>query len=415
VFGPATLSLLVILLIASVIARQTALALLALALLLAAGLSCLYERHALSGLTFRRRLSQQQAAFGERIEMEVEIINGKPLPLAWIEVQDELPRDLLPERGQVHLRPRPGRPLLLSAFALRPYERLRRRYHVVCRRRGEHLFGPVLLRTGDLFGLIAKETTVEAMATLVVYPQVLALGDLGLPSYQPLGDLRVQSWIFDDPSRIAGAREHQPGDSLRRIHWAATARTQRLQSRVYEATTSQRLLLCLNVQTIPGGGPTFDYDPNALELTISTAASIAVWALDRGMTVGLASNGMHRLSPALVRVAARDDAGQRTRLLQALGRLQPLSRQAFTTTLRQVADQVTFGDLLVVISATHDAPLLTTLAGLRRRGQPVALIGTGRRPPPAGRDGVVVRWVGPPDAWATAPGIDDAERHADVG
>lgn len=401
-FGPATVTLLVLVLIAGIIARQAALVLLALALLLAAGLSRLYERHALTGLSYRRRLSHRQVAFGATVELEVEAVNAKLLPLAWLEFEDELPRDLEPERGQVQQRTRPARPLLLGTLALRPYERVRRRYRISCRRRGEHVFGPALLRTGDLFGLVTQDLEVEATDTLIVFPRLLALVDLGLPAHQPLGDLRVQSWLFDDPSRIAGAREHQPGDSLRRIHWAATARAQRLQSRVYEATTSHRLLLCVNVQTL-AGGPTFEYDPDALELTISVAASIAAWALDHGFSVGLASNGIHRLRPRPVSVDSRADPAQRERLLVALGRLQPVARLPFPATLAQATGRLGFGETLVVVSATADVALLTALGGVRRRGHPVVLLATGRRPPERGLDGVVVRRVGPPEAWRTLP------------
>src|SRR5262249_33152756 len=100
-FGPATLTLLTLLLLISLLARQTPLFLLALALLLAALLSRLYERYCLTGLEYRRRFSRRQVPFGETVDLEIEVVNRKLLPLAWLDVEDEIPRELLPARSKV--------------------------------------------------------------------------------------------------------------------------------------------------------------------------------------------------------------------------------------------------------------------------------------------------------------------------
>ena len=47
----------------------------------------------------------------------------------------------------------------------------------------------------------------------------------------------------------AGVREYRFGDSLKRIHWKSTARLGRLQTKVYEPTTTVDISLCLDVRT----------------------------------------------------------------------------------------------------------------------------------------------------------------------
>ena len=69
-FGPATFTLLSLLLAVSVVTRYAPLFLLALILLLAAGLSKIWERYCLTGLEYRRHLSHRRAAFGETIVLE---------------------------------------------------------------------------------------------------------------------------------------------------------------------------------------------------------------------------------------------------------------------------------------------------------------------------------------------------------
>ncbi|MCL6645327.1 MAG: hypothetical protein K6U88_10195, partial [Dehalococcoidia bacterium] len=90
--GSATLWVLAVLLLLSILARQVPLFVLSLALLVAAGVSKLYERYCLTGLEYRRRFSQRAARFGDTIELEVEVVNRKLLPLAWLEIEDEIPR-----------------------------------------------------------------------------------------------------------------------------------------------------------------------------------------------------------------------------------------------------------------------------------------------------------------------------------
>lgn len=403
------LSTLVVLLIISVIARESSLFLLALALLVAAGLSRLWERHCLTGVEYRRSFSRRRAPYGEEIQLEIEIDNCKLLPLSWLEIEDEIPRELRPARGKVYASHKPGRALLANLLALRPYEWVKRRYAIPCLARGEHLFGPVQLRSGDLFGFVTAERTLELADTVVVFPRVVPLSELGLPARQPLGDLRAQSWIFEDPSRIAGAREYRPGDSLRRIHWPATARVQRLQSQVYEASTSHKLMVFLNLSTAEAAW-SFGYDPDILEMGITTAASIATWGLERGYQVGLFTNGLHRGRRGEVVVEAGGDPGQWERVLVALGRLQPVSVLAFQSLLNRYSHRLPYGATVVAVTAAIHPPVGAALRGLRARGHAVTVVLTGRSGVGASLPGVAVRRVGPPEAWKEMQSLSPSDR-----
>ncbi len=405
------LSTLIVLLIVSVIAKENALFLLALALLVAAVLSKLWERHCLTGVEYRRSLSQHQVAYGEELQLEIEVANRKLLPLSWLEIEDEIPRELAPTKGKVYASHKPDRAILANLLALRPYEWVRRRYAIPCLHRGEHFFGPVGLRSGDLFGFVSAERTLEFSESVVVFPRVVPLTKLGLPARQPLGDLRAQSWIFEDPSRVAGAREYQPGDSLRRIHWPASVRTQQLQSRVYEATTSHKLMIFLNLSTAELAW-SFGYDPDILELGITTAASIANWGLELGYQVGLFTTGLHRGRREDVIVDVGGDPGQWERILVALGRLQPVSTMTFQSLLDRYSHRLPFGATVIAVTAAIPPPVGAALQGLRARGHAITAVLTGRMSVGASLAGITVRQVGPPEAWKEMPALSLSNRAA---
>ena len=44
----------------------------------------LWQKSCLTGVTYRRHLSQSRAMFGERLGLEIEIVNDKLLPLSWL-------------------------------------------------------------------------------------------------------------------------------------------------------------------------------------------------------------------------------------------------------------------------------------------------------------------------------------------
>ena len=156
-FGAATGVFLALLLIASLLSRLTPLFILTLALFLAAALARLWNRYCLTGLEYRRHFSRTRVEFGDTVDLDIEIVNRKLLPLAWVEIDDEFPRQLAPERTDVARSFKPERVIVHRLVALRPFERVRRRYRLHCNFRGEYEFGPVLIRTGDLFGLVARE------------------------------------------------------------------------------------------------------------------------------------------------------------------------------------------------------------------------------------------------------------------
>src|SRR3972149_11304319 len=90
----------VLILIISLALHQVVLALVSLLFLLTGGVSRLWNRYCLSRVEYRRRLSQSQAFFGDEIVFEIEITNRKPLPLPWLQIEDELPEKVTLLKGK---------------------------------------------------------------------------------------------------------------------------------------------------------------------------------------------------------------------------------------------------------------------------------------------------------------------------
>ncbi|TMB81121.1 MAG: DUF58 domain-containing protein, partial [Chloroflexi bacterium] len=224
-----------ILIAASIPFHQTLLIIVGLLVLVVIGTTDIWYTYCLRQLYYQRQFSEQRVLFGEEVTLWLTVENAKLLPLPWLEVEDTIPRALTMAGQQLRVSVIGDTAILDNLFSARWYERVTRRYTIQCNARGVHKFGPAVMRSGDVFGFLSNEETLANWQYLLVYPLVVPLTRFNLPSRHPFGERRAPRRLLEDPSRVIGVRDYAYGDSLRRIHWKATARMMQLQSKVYEA------------------------------------------------------------------------------------------------------------------------------------------------------------------------------------
>ncbi len=390
-----------ILLIFSLLAHQPIAFLAALFALVLGLVPDIWYRYALRSLVVRQRLSQPRAFFGETVTLSIIVENQKLLPLPWLEVEDEIPEQLPLVSGRAAPTYKVNRASLSHTLSLWAFQRVTRRYRLRCMARGVQSFGPITFRSGDPFGWLLRQDQVRARTTFIVYPLIAPLEQFGLPSRHPFGDQTTPWRLLEDPLRVAGVRAYVSGDDPRRIHWKVTARMGELQSKVYEPSSQYRLLIILDINTYPESW--MGIDPDLQELTISAAASLAMWAIDEGYSVGVLANTvmvgldadyategervvytsgtgaatlsfMHR-----VRVPMARDSAQRERILTMLGRLQPYSGSAMDAIIEAEHPALPIGTTVVLVSAGSvlRETTIEQLVELRRHGCAVHLALTG--------------------------------------
>ncbi len=322
--------------------------------------------------------------------------NSKLLPVPWLRVDDEWPLAAPPTDAQA-LSPSPVADTgeLTHVFALRWYERVRRHYTLQTGQRGVYGLGPTRLRSGDVFGLFQTERVIEEQDFLIVYPRIYALPELGLPSKEPFGDMRAQRRLFEDPSRTMGARDMQPGDSFRHVHWPATARRQQLQARVYEPTTTLTAVICLNVATLPR--PWEGILPDLLERAIVVSASLAAHATEKRYSVGLVSNGAVPRSDRPIRVMPGRSPDQLTRILELLAAITGYVTVPMGRFLLRSSPALPWGATLVVVTPILTEELLASVIQLRSAGRQMVLVSLAKDPPP-NLPGVLTHHL-PEDNW----------------
>jgi len=344
------------------------LAVLASLMLAAALFSRGWSRLSLTGVRARLLLSEWRGFPGDRIQGRLRLVNRKPLPLPWIELDQVLPEGLLPS-GEAGVKG-----TFRFAASMRWYQAVQWRIGLVCVRRGYYRLPPMSVTSGDPFGFYTRSAVLPPEAPVLVYPKLIPLGRIGIPSFFPAGDERSESRLFPDPTRTVGVRDYRPGDSLRAIHWKASARQRRLQVKVFEAATTRRIALFVAAETFNGGTADPDSD---FEFALSVAASLAHNVADQGASVGLYANA--RLADTGQPASLPPGGGRQhpAAVLELLAKVTAVPSGPFVPFLKGERRGLGAGTTLLIILSRVPPDLPPVLADLKRAGHPLVLIRIG--------------------------------------
>ncbi len=330
-------------------------------------LARLWTRRALEGVDCARRF-QERAFLDERVTVRLEIANRGLLPLPWLKFRESLPIQLSSPN------------FFQRVVSLLPWERVGFSYQLHCRRRGFYRIGPLALSAGDVFGIAERRSQGAPSDHLIVYPKIVPLRELGLPSRSPFGTLPSRQRIFEDPTRVMGVRDYQAGDSLRHINWKTSASVGQLQVKRYQPAVSLETAIFLNLNTEEYRRQVRDHRrgqiEKATELAIVVAASIANHLVERRQAVGLSTNGRDPLADA-PRAITLPPAKGRAHLmgtLDILARVEASDTFPFVDLLRRESLHLPWGATAVVITGTETDDLFGALLGLQRKGLNVVLV-----------------------------------------
>lgn len=225
------------------------------------------------------RVFTDHAFLGERLPVTLRLHNRGRLPLPWLQLRESVAPELAAGSGH--------------AFALSLGSRESRdiHYYVQTTRRGYYQLGPLHIRSGDLFGW-SEERAQSDPSFLTVYPRIIPLTQLGLPSRLPFGSIASHQRLFEDPARPVGVRDYHSGDSLRLINWKVSAHSNNLVVKTLQPAISLETFILLNLNA---DEYSVQARYSAPEWAIEVAASLAAHLVERKQAVGLASNGVDAL------------------------------------------------------------------------------------------------------------------------
>ena len=319
------------------------------------------------------------------------------LPVAWVLVEDLLPRRALiyePPSLQVE---RPAAAVAMLAAAAR-----KTLYLSVA------VQSPRLLPDRPAGGRDRRPVRPApplSRGHLAAFPAGLsqgrAAGGYDLASRRPIGEVRLTHRLYEDPTRIAGVRRYEAGDPLNRVHWRATARTGMLHSKVYEPSciAGATLLLDFHQRRLRRArtsriAPSWPSRPRPRWPTRCTKwASRSGWS-PTAATPPTASARRAGTTTSARRNAARQAAGMLDtaigceplvvetrrgpsncmRILETLARVELTDGLNFAKLVTETAGRLPRDATVVAILTRRDVETAVALGNLRRRGLAVTAI-----------------------------------------
>ena len=311
-----------------------------------------------------RTFSPDIAEAGREVEVTLRVQVRSPLPSAQGRWSERLPAPLTGDASGIFPQTASGTRGDAGSVELR--------YLVQARRRGIHPIGPLTITSTDPFAVARRRHTIGESSTLTVTPAVFDLSGLGELAGRLGGHRQASRDRLGEGTDNLIPRGYLPGDSMRRIHWRASAHRGELMVRQEEQETSPEAIVVLD-RSVRSWSPRAHESPGAdegFERAVSALMSVATLLVSSGFDVRVLDLSGQDLTDTL----AADDPAGLDRLAVTLAPLWTSGAVDTGALLAAMAGEVT-GPLVVITNAVSPEVAESIAPLVRRSAVPILLAG----------------------------------------
>ncbi len=339
-------------------------------------ISWIWARFSLTQVVLRRDARVLRHQVGQIFEERFRIINNFPFTRLWVEIRDQ---STLP--GNFGSR-------VLSMIG--PRQQRTYAAYTMLLRRGAFQLGPTALVSGDPFGLFHHTQVISNDQELLVLPYVVELRQFPSPTGQFPGGKAILRKATEVTPQAAGVREYFPGDALRSIHWATSARKDRLMVKEYEQDPQADVWIFLDahqqVQAAHEDVPVVEridqfwrlwkdeslkvqLPADTFEYGVSAAGSLASYYSKRGRSVGFLC-----ASEVLTVIPPERGERQLNKILENLAFLKGTGSLPLIGLVESEASQLPRASTVVLISPSTDPSVALAVDSLLMRSMKPILV-----------------------------------------
>jgi len=326
-------------------------------------LSYLWSWFTVRWIGITRKTRARRAQVGRTFEEAFVIRNRSIIPKLWLEVED---KSDLPDHRASRVVP------TLGIGGIYEWSLQTR-----CIARGEFRLGPMILMSGDPFGLFTARRFINATSRVVVYPTMVKLSHVDLPMGMLSGGEAQRQRSHYVTTNAAGVRDYVMGDSINRVHWRTTARRDQLTVKEFEIDplvdiwmfadfARSSLIEDPNLQRTEAGYilPTgVGIPPSTEEYVAVVTASLARYFVDLERVLGFVAYTPQR-------VIHQPERGRRqlTHILETLAVAKSTPQYTLAQTLVLEAQSFSRGTTLIIVTSSADNTWITEAMLLSKRG-----------------------------------------------
>jgi len=171
-----------------------------------------------------------------------------------------------------------------KTFSLLPREKASFDFILKCKYRGTYEIGIESVEVRDLFGLFKFKRKMNSKKTITVYPRIIYLENFNIsPNFISESD-RLLNIYGHDSSSISDIRKYSYGDSMKKIHWKLSAKSNELMVRNFQSTSGMNTVLVLDLKSLNG---TIDENIEIEDRLIESATSVIYYCLENSIPINL--------------------------------------------------------------------------------------------------------------------------------
>lgn len=253
-------------------------------------------------------------------------------------------------------------------FALLPHEAreltLSARFDHV----GEYQVGIHALSVFDLLGIFCKRRRAFQHQEVLVMPRIVEIKQLSVSQEQMCDSSRFRQSVVSDGYDYVGMREYELGDSMKNVHWKASARFEQLLTRVRERQINPGICIVADRCTQWPNGEELMCMYDAI---IESTLSLASYARENGIECSVAMLDSLGQTNVFESMRQWDYAD----LLQAMPRLEPPSDTIFVANvLREASAGLHSASNIIVCSSNLSDELVSSMIAARMQRKNVLFV-----------------------------------------
>lgn len=292
------------------------------------------------------RAIPHEAWEGEPVQVRATVWADNKLPKSWLLIKEKV-GDGIRRDGPEFV------PITMES------ERSECDYAFTASRRGLYKIGPLEAIGTDPIGLYWTSAVVSPQTEVLILPKPVPIPGWDWNRRGGGGGFETDRAKQKGPGiEMHGAREYAPGDPLRRIHWRATARTNRLFVRDFESGRMNRQVIAIE---LPNEQNLDRHD--RIEQGIRHAAWLALESIARGLPVTIVAPGWHGID-----IKIPTDPGAPRQALASLAQAESSSGESLAAYLQRLAPEWGSVVSLVALSSSTDIELERVANVYRRMG-----------------------------------------------
>jgi uncharacterized protein (DUF58 family) len=311
-------------------------------------------------LSFRKldveRILPPAVFCSETFEAETVLINRKAIMSTYSVSFEEIPEG---EGNLFRMQTVP------YAMRVPPNSRASIRYNAVANKRGLlHLKG-IVIKSIYPFGFFYKRMAIQCEDKILVYPKIIPLPSNILPPGSEIQHIlrRISPLLIGDED-FRGLKEYRDGENPRRIHWALSAKHNKILVREMEKKRAGRILVLLDKRILQKSAKWLDNFEDA----VSLAASVLYHANEQGYETALIipdKNGNRLVEPA-------QGKQHLYRMLEILAVIEPSINSE--PELVDIPGHIVRGSLVYLVSAGKRRTIAETVRNFRQAGCRVRIL-----------------------------------------